>query len=232
MPSAVPEHVALIPDGNRRWAQMRNVEIEEGHRTGFLIVAPRLIEALWSGGVSVATLWMFSTDNWKRTPNEIRNLMRIYGEFVELMIPMARQHGAALRTIGRRDRIPPELQHVLAQAEHATGDGTERTLQLALDSGGRDEIVRLVAAVARRCAELGDAGEEAAARALDDARVSIRDPDLIVRSAGEQRLSGFLPLQVSYAELYFSDRFFPDMDVDVVRQALRAYGERQRRFGR
>jgi undecaprenyl diphosphate synthase len=232
MPASIPDHVALIPDGNRRWAQIHNVEIEHGHRTGFLVVAPRLIEELWRSGVSVVTLWLFSSDNWKRTPNEIRNLMRIYGELLTVLAPAALQHGAAVRPIGRLDRIPPELRHALAQAELATAAGARCTLQLAIDSGGHDEIVRVVAAAARRCVELGDTGEAAIARALDASRISISDPDLVVRSAGDHRLSGLLPLQVSYAELYFCDRLFPDMDPDTIRRALSTYGERHRRFGR
>ncbi|MEM7050989.1 MAG: polyprenyl diphosphate synthase [Acidobacteriota bacterium] len=233
-----PRHLAIIPDGNRRWAQRRGLTAPCGHAQGFLVTTPPLLEAIWQHGVRHTTLWMFSTDNWQRPKEELDPLMVIYERFLELLVPLTRRHDIRVCHRGRSDRLPMALGRRLAMTLAACSSGRRGTLQLALDYGGRDELVRTVRSLVAAGVAADDIDETRLAAELDNRSSYGRpemepgDPDLILRTSGEQRLSGFMPWQSCHSELFFPSTLYPDLSDVELRRILAAYGERQRRYGR
>jgi undecaprenyl diphosphate synthase len=221
----------LIPDGNGRWAREHGRPVPEGHLQG-----ARAVEAFlrvcrdWR--ISVATVWAFSTENWGRSRAEVDAIMRLIGIYLRRNRPRFRREGMRFRHVGRRDRLAgshPGLARLIEQMEAETRDLTTYTLNLALDYGGRDEALRAV----RKMVEAGTPPAEVTWERLADAldTASQPDPDLILRTSGEHRLSGILPLQSVYAELVFVPRLLPDMTEEDFREAIREFARRKRRFG-
>lgn len=231
-PDAHPGHVAIIMDGNGRWAQMRGLPRQEGHRRGLeaLRAAVRNAGEL---GVRILTLYSFSTENWRRPATEVSFLLGLLKRFVEKDLSELKASGVRVRIIGRRDDLAPDIRRLVEHAETATRDNTRMTLVVAFNYGSRDEIVR----AARRLAADVAAGRIEAA-AIDEAMLGghldtadLPDPELVIRTSGETRISNFLLWQAAYAEFVFSPVLWPDFDRAAFEAALAEYARRERRFG-
>lgn len=230
--AALPIHVAIIMDGNGRWAASRGLPRVAGHREGARAVR-RSIEAAMRQGVRWLTLYAFSSENWRRPAAEIMDLTGLLRHYLRTEIAELRGNGVRLRVIGDRHRFDPDIRTELQVAERSTSANTRLNLTVALSYGGRDEIV----AAARSLAEAARAGrldpaelnETMFARALFTA--GMPDPDLVIRTSGEQRLSNFLLWQSAYAELVFQDVLWPDFGPTHFAAALAEYARRERRFG-
>jgi undecaprenyl diphosphate synthase len=208
-------------DGNARWAAGRGLGVLEGHREGARTLK-RIIRVLGEVGIDELTVYAFSTENWTRPAGEVSGLMELFAELIESELPELHEEGVRVRFVGRRDRISNGLRERIEWAETLTRDNRARKLFVAFDYGGRDEI--LVAAEA-----YSGGGEEDFRQHLFTPEMT--DPELVIRTSGEQRLSNFLLWQSAYSELYFSDKLWPDFDRDELERALAEYASRQRRFG-
>jgi undecaprenyl diphosphate synthase len=224
----VAESVAIIMDGNGRWARQRGLPVAAGHRAGTRALR-RTVEGAIDLGVKSLVVYAFSTENWTRPPAEVEALMEIFAETIERELPDLAEQGVRTRFVGRRDRAPEALQRRMARLEEETADKDRLDLWIAFDYGGRAEIVE----AARRIVESGAEPEE-----VDEALVSshlyapeMPDPDLLIRTSGELRISNFLLWQLAYAELVFVDRWWPDFGEAELRSALEEYATRRRRFG-
>jgi undecaprenyl diphosphate synthase len=224
-------HLAIIPDGNRRWARRCGLPPDQGHVRGFLEVTPALLGALWDRGIYATTLWLFSTENWRRPGAEVRSLMEIFIRLLEGLLPTALARSVRLQHMGRKDRLPGALRDVVETAQHSTRDLDGHVLNIALDYGGRDEILRLACRLAEKAWRPEEVDDERLERLLWDGDRPLPDPDLVIRTSGELRLSGFMPLQSGYSELYFSPKLYPDLTVADLEQAIAVYHARCRRFG-
>lgn len=215
-------HLAIIMDGNGRWATCQGLPREAGHRAGLEAIR-RIVKAAPNHGVGTLTLYAFSSDNWRRPKPEITALMSLLRFYLYWDAPRLKESGVRLEVIGRRDRLPPDIRQAIARAETLTKNGTRLTLRIALDYSARDAIL----AAASRLSD-GDTTREEFARALNG---NAADVDLLIRTGGEQRLSDFLLWELAYAELYFTESFWPDFNEDDLAYALTAFSQRQRRFG-
>ena len=231
-PSAWPRHVAIIMDGNGRWARSRGLPRIEGHRRGANAVR-RITEECCRLGLGQLTLFAFSSENWRRPPDEVHFLMDLYRRYLVRQRPTVMKNNIRFRTIGRRDGIPDD---VLAEADRTTqmaAANTGMTLCLAVNYGSRREIADAARRLAERAAhsQLDPAAitEETLAAALDTAGMA--DPDLMIRTAGEMRLSNFLLWQASYAELWITQTLWPDFAEADIHAAIRDFAGRERRFG-
>ena len=227
-------HVAIIMDGNGRWAGRRGLPRPAGHRAGARAVR-RIVEAAPSLGISTLTLYALSSDNFNRPPTEVSALMRLFAEYLERERRPLAERGVRLQVIGRRDRLPAALRTAITRAESATAEGRALTLRLAIDYSARDEIRRAVAAsVASGTAPLGTAplGTAPLGTGAPDPFAAWPDVDLLVRTGGEQRLSDFLLWECAYAELWFTDRLWPDVTAQDLAAAVADFRRRDRRFGR
>lgn len=228
----IPRHVAIIMDGNGRWASLRSKERYEGHAAGVEPVRASLRAAVRQG-VEFLTLYAFSTENWGRPAREVDTLMELLCESVVNETPELQRQGVRIRTIGERNRLSERVREHLAQAETLTAGGKRLTVIVALNYSSRDEITRAMRRIAGRVA----AGtltpeqitEQTIAGALDTAEFP--DPDLIIRTSGECRLSNFLLWQASYAEFYFPEVLWPDFTEEDFDRAIEEYARRDRRFG-
>jgi undecaprenyl diphosphate synthase len=225
-----PHHIAIIPDGNRRWARARGLPPTAGHEHGFLEVAPTIVDAAFSRGVHTLTLWLFSTENWKRTSDEIDALMDIYVEMCARLTPTCRTRGAALHLMGRTDRIPAQLDAALSHLRHAGPPAPTHVLNLAFDYGGGDEMVRAFHRL--RTLGLDDFDESILDTVMDTAGLQWPNPDLIIRTSGEVRISGFMPWQSRYSELYFVEPGFPAFTREALDNAIAWFRTRERRWGK
>lgn len=216
-----PKYVAIITDGNGRWAQERGLGVAAGHEAGADVVKARLRDAA-ELGVEELTVYSFSTENWSRPQAEVDALMAMFAERIRGETPELDAEGVRMRFIGRRDRVSAELLELMEAAEAKTAANERITLFVAFDYGGRDEILH--------AAERYDGGGEDAFRSLLYAP-DMQDPDLVIRTSGEQRLSNYLLWQSAYSELYFADELWPDFDRAAFERALASFGDRQRRFG-
>lgn len=228
----IPTHVAIIMDGNGRWAQRRGWPRIKGHQAGAESVREAL-RACRKYGVRYLTLYAFSVENWSRPAAEIRGLMHLLRRFLRKDEDELHAHRVRLRAIGRLQDLPEPVRQELQRVIKATESYTDWQLILALSYGGRAEIVDAVRKIARRIA----AGE-LHPRSINEATIvqhlyapDVPDPDLMIRTSGEMRLSNFLLWQLSYAELYFTDILWPDFREPHFREALEAFSRRQRRFG-
>ena len=228
-----PRHIAIIMDGNGRWATARGLPRVLGHRSGAEAVR-RVVEAACELGVEVLTLYAFSWENWDRPSAEIRELMGLLDEFVRGEIPTLLANRIRLRAIGRLDQLPADVLGNLRRAIARTASGDRMTLALALSYGGRQEIVD----AAKRLAERIRRGELAPEQ-INEALVAdslytagLPDPDLLIRTSGEQRLSNFLLWQSSYSEIYVTQKLWPDFSKADLAEAIAEYERRERRFGR
>jgi undecaprenyl diphosphate synthase len=225
-------HLAIIPDGNRRWARSRSMPIALGHSKGLLDVLPHLVHCLSDAGVHTMTVWGFSTENWNRASAEVEHLMEICAEFLEnRLLAIAERHKARVHHIGRKDRLPPRVRKALASVEELTSRNERHVYNLALDYGGHDELVR----AGQRMLAAAERGEPRDSLRivdfLDTSGQPYPEPDLVVRSSGEQRMSGFMPLQTAYSEWFFTKELFPDFTFETLREMAEAFRDRRRRFG-
>ena len=228
----LPRHVAIIMDGNGRWAQRRGMPRVEGHRTGVRSVR-RITEEACRLGLDQLTLYCLSVENWKRPKLELDLLMELLDHYLVEERPTMMRNNVRLAVIGRREGLPPRIQDRLDETIAATAANTGTTLCLAINYGARAEIVDAVRAIARDCRDGRTAVED-----IDESAVAERlytramtDPDLLIRTAGECRISNFLLWQISYAEIWITQDYWPDLDVAHFHQALRDYSRRERRFG-
>jgi len=224
-----PKHVAIIMDGNGRWASERGMHRSEGHRAGVDNVR-RITTSFANHGVKYLTLFAFSTENWERPDDEVGFLISLMGEAVRQETQPLHAQDVRIRHIGRLDRLPDGLQDAIRESMELTKDNNGITLNLAYDYGGRAEIIDAVRAMVADGLRPDDITEDALQRHLYTA--GLPDPDLIIRTAGEMRISNFLIWQSAYAEYYATDVHWPDFDERQVAKALEAYGGRQRRYGR
>ncbi len=224
----VARSVAIIMDGNGRWAARRKLPTPAGHRAGARVVR-RIVEAGLDIGIKDLSIFAFSTENWSRSKDEVEALMEIFGETIERELPDLAEQGVRVRFIGRRDRAPAELQRRMAGMEDRTELNTRLNLWVAFDYGGRAELVE----AARRLVESGvDAREiDENVFAANLYAPELPDPDLLIRTSGELRISNFLLWQLAYSELVFVDKFWPDFEASDLRAALADYASRRRRFG-
>ena len=228
----IPHHVAIIMDGNGRWAQRRGLPRPAGHQAGAEAVR-RVVEESVRLGVRVLTLFAFSSENWRRPRHEVSLLMDLFFRALKRELPRLKANGVRLRIIGDRTAFSDRLQQRMGDAEAATAGGDRLLLQIAANYGGRWDIAQAARALARAAAagELDpdsiDEGRVAAALSFADAG----DPDLLIRTGGEQRLSNFLLWQSAYAELFFTDMLWPDFDAPAYARVLQGFAGRQRRFG-
>ncbi len=230
--SRLPRHVAIIMDGNGRWAQRRGLRRVQGHRAGAESVRVVVRQAR-KVGISYLTLYAFSEENWQRPASEIRALMALLSRYLHRELKEMQDNGIAFRAIGNLSRLPQEVQRQLAKTAEATAPGTQMVLTLALSYGARSEIVAAAQAIAREVAagrlSPADIDHDLFARHLFTA--DMPDPDLLIRTSGEFRLSNFLLWQSAYTELYFTDTLWPDFREEEFLKALWEYQQRNRRFG-
>ena len=224
-----PTHVAVIMDGNGRWAESRGLSRPDGHRSGVENIRP-VLRCFADHGVEYLTLFAFSTENWERPDDEVEALMELLSGALRDEIRPLHEEGVRIKHIGRLDGLAPGLQKAIQDSVELTKDNTLITLSVAFNYGGRAEIVDAV----RRIAGQGLAPDEITEEAIERCLYTqgIPDPDLIVRTGGEMRLSNFLLWQASYAEYYSTPTLWPDFDETQVAAALEAYRSRQRRYGR
>ena len=224
----LPTHVAIIMDGNGRWAQERGLPRRAGHKAGTENIR-RIIEFLGDRGVPFLTLYAFSTENWQRPRAEVNTLMRLLGNVIKREIRELHERGARLLHLGSLDRLPARLRQQVLDAVELTKDNRRITVAVAFDYGGRAEIVDAVRRVAAEGLPPERIDEDSFGSYLYTA--GLPDPDLIIRTAGEMRLSNFLIWQAAYAEYYSTPIYWPDFGPEEMEKALQAYGQRERRFG-
>ena len=224
----VARSVAIIMDGNSRWARRRRLPTAAGHRAGTRALR-RTVEAAIDLGVESLAVYAFSTENWTRPADEVEALMEIFAETIERELPDLAKEGVRTRFVGRRDRAPAELRARMAAMEEETAANERLQLWIAFDYGGRAELVAAARRLAEDGVEPGDIDEEALAARLY--APDMPDPDLLIRTSGELRISNFLLWQLAYAELVFVDTLWPDFGEADLRSALEDYARRRRRFG-
>jgi undecaprenyl diphosphate synthase len=224
----VARSIAIIMDGNGRWARRRRLPVAAGHRAGTRALR-RTVEAAIDLGVESICVYAFSTENWSRPPDEIDALMEIFVETIERELPDLRRQGVRTRFIGRRDRATPELQTKMAALEEERGIRERLQLWIAFDYGGRAEIVEATRRLVEEGVDPRDIDENAIASRLYAPEMP--EPDLLIRTSGELRVSNFLLWQLAYTELVFVDTLWPDFGERHLRQALAEYAGRRRRFG-
>jgi undecaprenyl diphosphate synthase len=229
----VPRHIAIIMDGNGRWARQRHLPRHAGHREGVKAVR-RVVEACKLKGVEALTLFAFSSENWRRPQQEVGLLMELFLHTLKKEVNRLDRNGVCLRFIGERSAFPAKLQTLMNAAEAQTAANAELTLTVAANYGGRWDIAqasrRLVERVAAGGLQPEDIDEDALAAELSLA--DLPEPDLFIRTGGEQRISNYLLWQLAYTELYFTDTLWPAFDAEAFEAALQSFSSRQRRFGR
>ena len=224
----LPQHVAIIMDGNGRWAQERGLSRQAGHRAGVENIR-RAIETFARYRVPVLTLFAFSTENWTRPRREVNALIRLISRFIDRELQALNENGVRLRHIGHLDPLSPQLQRRVEDAMEITQANDRITVNVAFNYGGRQEILDAVHKIVRDGVPAGRIDEKRFASYLDTA--GLPDVDLVIRTAGEQRLSNFLLWQTAYAEYYFTPTYWPDFGVEEIERALTAFSRRERRFG-
>lgn len=228
-PAKVPKHVAVIPDGNRRWAKNKSLKESYGHyRAGSFENLSSLMKEAQDMGVRYFSIWAFSTENWKRSEEERKAIFDVILKGIKKFEKRFKEEEVRFKHMGRKDRLPRELVKAMDDLEEKTKKFDKFTAIFCLDYGGRNEIIRAVKKIVRD--KVKDMGEEKFSKYLDSSEIP--DPDLIIRTGGEKRLSGFMAYQSAYSELYFTDVYFPDFDSKELRKAILEYSNRQRRFGK
>lgn len=228
----LPRHVAIVMDGNGRWAKQRKWIRHMGHKAGVKAVKG-MVESCAEKGIEVLTLFAFSSENWRRPRKEVGLLMELFYSTLQQEVAALHKNNVRLRFIGNRGDLPEKLVAHMYQAETTTGDNTGLTLVVAANYGGRQDIMQAVATIARRV----EAGELRASEIDEDllarelSLADLPEPDLFIRTGGEKRISNFLMWQLAYTELYFTETLWPDFDRQCFDEALTSYTNRQRRFG-
>src|SRR5699024_2517543 len=228
----MPHHVAIIMDGNGRWANKRGLPRIAGHKEGMNVVR-EIVKAATSCKIKVMTLYTFSTENWKRPKSEVEYILKLPKEFMHIYLPEMIENNVKIETIGDFDKLPEHTKKVIRYGKEKTKDNDGLILNFALNYGGRYEIMRAI----KQIMEDIDAGR-VSTDALDENMFSnylythsLSDPDLLIRTSGEQRLSNFLLWQLAYTEFWFTDVLWPDFHADVFQEALQEYQQRKRRYG-
>jgi len=224
--SKLPQHIAIIMDGNRRWAKEKGLRTYEGHKKGISQVK-EIIKAGQNMGIKVMTFYCFSTENWKRTKTEVKYLMTLFTNYIKNNLQELNKNNVKIKHIGRQDRIPKNLQRVLQEAEKISKKNTSMTVNLAIDYGGKDEIVRAINKYYNENSTPLTA--EYLSKYLDTAPHS--NVDLFIRTSGEKRISNFLLWEIAYAELFFIKEHFPDFSVALFTKIIENYVRRNRRYG-
>ncbi len=227
-----PRHVAIIMDGNGRWAAARGLPRAEGHRRGVEALR-RTVRAAGELGIRILTIFSFSSENWLRPPAEVRELMGLLRRFIRNDLAELHENGVLVRIIGERDSLDPEIRRLLEEAEALTAGNRGLTLVVAFNYGGRQEIARAAQRIAEQVARGSRAPAEVTAELIGsylDAP-DLPDPDLVIRTSGEQRLSNFLLWQAAYSEFVFLPIYWPDFDGAALEHAIAEYRQRERRFG-
>jgi undecaprenyl diphosphate synthase len=228
LPEQVPQHIAIIMDGNGRWAQSRGLPRLAGHRAGTENLR-NIIRACVDFGVKYLTIYAFSTENWGRPEEEVSGLMGIFDEVFERELTELHKQGARLNHIGNLENVRPSLREKVRKGIQQTKDNDRLVLNVAFNYGGRDEIVQAVREIVRSGARPEDITEETIAQHLFTA--GIPDPDLVIRTSGEQRISNFLIWQTAYSEWVFPQTFWPDFGREQLLAAIQEFGRRERRYG-
>jgi undecaprenyl diphosphate synthase len=230
---ALPQHIAIIMDGNGRWAHARMLPRYVGHREGVKAVR-RIVEACRNKGVRVLTLFAFSSENWRRPTEEVGWLMELFLRTLKNEVETLHNNGIRIRFIGDRSPFPADLREQIAQAESRTAANEGMDLVVAANYGGHWDITQACRALAGRvaCGELAARDITAGMIGAELSLADLPEPDLFIRTGGEQRISNFLLWQLAYTELYFTDILWPSFDEKALDDALRSYASRQRRFGR
>ena len=224
--AAVPHHIAIVMDGNGRWAQRRFLPRLAGHKQGVTSLK-RCVRACAERGVAVLTVFAFSSENWNRPADEVSGLMELLGLAIAREVPQLAKDGVRLHFVGERAGLSDKVREGLAQAERATAHNQRLVLNVCFNYGGQWDITQAAAALASR----GEPITEAALRGAL-ALAHVPDPDLLIRTGGEMRISNFLLWQAAYSELYFSDRLWPEFDEAALDEAIAAFRSRERRFGK
>jgi len=223
-------HLAIIPDGNRRWAQDRSQPARFGHEAGFRKLA-ELADRAFQRHVHTLTVWCFSAENWRRSSTETTDLMALCDDFVRSdVMPTAARFDARVHHLGRKERLPSDLRASLQLAEDTTAHHRSRTYNIAIDYSGQDELTRAGARLADALSA-SRAGEHKLVDFLDNAGQQYIEPDLVIRTSGEQRMSGFMPFQTAYSELFFVRELFPDLTFHHLEAIAEEFKQRRRSFG-
>ena len=225
MPATVPQHVAIVMDGNGRWAKKRFMPRLAGHREG-LAALKRCVRACAQRGIKILTVFAFSSENWNRPADEVSGLMDLLLKAVTKEVPELHAQGIQLHFVGERSALSASMRHALSEAEHTTRNNQQLILNVCVNYGGRWDMVQAAAKLARQGQEIT---EESLQQAL--ALSHVPDPDLLIRTGGEQRISNFLLWQTAYSELYFCDTLWPEFDEQSLDAALLDFQRRERRFG-
>lgn len=231
--AALPRHIAIVMDGNGRWAQHRGLPRAAGHRAGAQSVR-RVVQACHDRGIEVLTLFAFSSENWQRPASEVRLLLELFAAALRKETDRAHEYNIRLRMIGDRSAFPRKLQHYIRRSETLTAENTGLNVVIAANYGGRWDILQALRRVLHQ-AQSAELDPDALSEQDLTASISLSDlpePDLFIRTGGEQRISNFLLWQMAYTELYFTDCLWPEFAADDLDLALDAYSKRQRRFGR
>ncbi len=231
-PHRIPVHIAIIMDGNGRWAKSRSLPRPMGHRAGMEAVR-RTLEAAGNQGVKYLTLYSFSSENWRRPASEIGELMGLLRHYLRSELANLHKEGIRLRTIGDRTQLPSDIGEMIEAAETLTKDNTKLNLTLALNYGGRQEIASAARHLAQAACE-GKLNPDAVDEHVFESFLftgGLPDPDLVIRTSGEKRISNFLLWQSAYAEYVFLDVYWPDFSADHLAQAIEEFSRRDRRYG-
>jgi undecaprenyl diphosphate synthase len=221
-----PFHIAIIPDGNRRWAKKNSLPVHKGHLEGY-IRTKEIIEEAKKLGVQYLTFWVFSTENWLREEDEVCDLLALVYRGLKDLSSHVYEQKIRFLHLGRKDRLDKKLSALIVELEHATQSFTGLCLTLAIDYGGEDELFR-----AEKLLRDSSDTSKRLKDFLDTTRISLPDPDFIIRTSGEQRTSGFMPLQSAYSEWYFETVLFPEFTLECFNKALILFSQRARRFGK
>ena len=228
----IPAHVAIIMDGNGRWAKKRGLPRTAGHAQGARVVE-QILEDAKDLGIRYFTVYAFSTENWSRPDSEVKSLMNLLRTYMTTSLAKCAKNNVCVRVIGDKTRLDPDLQESIANLEEKTKDNTGIGFQIAINYGARDEMRRAVTGLAQKVKTGTLTPEEITEQMISDSldTAGIPDPDLLIRTCGEERLSNFLMWQLSYAELYFTDVAWPDFTKEELVKAIDAYNHRERRYG-
>jgi len=226
----LPKHIAIIPDGNRRWAKEKGLPIFSGYKKGFN-QATEISKKIRSLGIKVLTFWAFSNENWKRKKEETSYLMNLYLTMIDKNINEALKEEIRIIHLGRKDRIKEKLRKKINEAEEKTKKFNKYFLAIALDYSGRDEIIRTIKKINQSKIKFNDISEEKINQFLDTKDLPYPYPDLVIRTSGETRTSGFMIWQSAYSEWIFCPKYFPDFTTFELEKCIKEYKKRQRRFG-
>lgn len=231
--NSLPRHVAIIMDGNGRWAKKKNLSRNEGHRRGTKVLE-KIVQYANEIGIEFLTVYAFSTENWNRPKKEVDGLMNLMRQYLDRHLKTAQKDDIKFKVIGNRDKLPQDIQQKIEKLEHLTSSKNGLVFNIALNYGGKDEIVRacrnIVNDVIQNKLSIDSIDEELFGKYLDTRNQP--DPDLMIRTSGEMRVSNFLPWQLTYSEFYFTNVLWPEFTIEEFNEALEEYSKRKRRFGK